>query len=377
MTNNPAGISIPEVAQGQPVGAIHGYSAEDCVGSGRLYDITEFGASTSAADNSAAIEKAMKESASDGGAAYIPEGEFRVQGWRGVHVTADLNGATLVGDGIGSRITASENCIFFEGDTGPYADVEIANLRLTDAQRGINCTTGGNEEDNQGIVIQNIWCDNHSNAGIRMDFNATVIRHCSAWGSGEWHGIAGWNVAPHNEPRSRVERSLVWDNNGYGIDMSEGSWIVDGCLTTQNGAPGFSGGAKMAPEKRYGSTEVHSTWRNCVFIDNPQHGFRTTGDDVGARVEFDNCLFKDNGGAGLVVSNGFRCKVGTEEPIYVINNGNNGLWAYDGAEITGGTAYVCGNNSTTHGNVNLSNLYTSGCDAPLPGEIIEGGAGKN
>lgn len=202
-----------------------------------------------------------------------------------------------------------------------------------------------------------------------MDVNSAVIRYCSSWKNNEYQGISGWNVPPHNEPRSRIERCLVWDNGGNGLDPSEGSWVVDGCLTTQNGTANHAGGMKIAPESRYGSKKVHTTFKNTVSINNPQRGFYTVG-DADALVEFENCLLKDNGEDGMVVLSGHEVKVGNKQPVYAVNNGRGGFNAQNGGKITGGTAFACGNSRNTIGNVNISDLTTSGCDTPSPADIL-------
>lgn len=367
VTNNPAGVSIPSVAEGVPVGAMDGYSAKDCV-SGTLHNVKDFGARMDGStDDSGAIMEALRKSASSGGAAYLPAGQYSGE----IRIDSSMNGGTLVGDGYGTEITGSGDIIYL-GDSAAYEDIKIVNLRLTGGGgSGIDTTNGGNDQRNS-ILIENIWADNNQSTGIRCDYSGTVIRHCSTWSNSEFQGVAGWNVPPNDRPRNRMERCLAWDNGGVGIDPSEGSWIVDGCMSIGN----TEGGAKIGPEDRYGSQNPQTTVRNTVLMDNPDHGFRNTGDRYEGPIKIDNVLSMNNQEGGIVIRNGFTCEIGNNAPVYVIDNGKHGLWAYDGGEFTGGTVYSCGNNDNTNGPVNVSDLNTSVCDAPSPTEIITGSAGS-
>jgi hypothetical protein len=296
-----ASIPTPDVAEGTVVGADQGRSAEE-FHSGPYHDIRDFGASTSAADNSGAIEEALRQAASDGGAAVVPEGRFSVEGWRGVDVTSSMDGATLLGAAGADSVIVPDGIGFAFFDSF-HSDVAIANLRIDagNAVRGIS-TQVDHSNEFSNVRFENLWVHDAEEVCIKLsstgDGTQCEMENLSVWGAYKWHGVGLDNVGGYVD----VRNVLAWDNGlgdpttgGHGVDTSGTHAKVNGFLFVNNMM-----GAKTTPEN------VHTELRNGVILNGHQTGFHAYGTNDGVTV-LDNVMSRGCGGEGFTLgANEFR-----------------------------------------------------------------------
>jgi hypothetical protein len=292
-----ANIPTPEVAKGTPVGAKQGRSADE-FHPGPYHDIRDFGASTSLSDNSNAIEKALLESATTGGAALIPEGRFKVEGWRCVDVTSAMDGATLVGDaGADSVIVttgSSDVGIAFFDDA--HRDVTLANFRIdaSTGRRGISSPADKQGKNfGENLRFENLWIhgawQNQLSISLMDGDPICETYNLSVWGTTEFHGAVFNNMGGP----VRMYDTLAWDNGieqttegGNAVDTSGSHALLDGFLFVNN-----SRGTKVTAEN------VHTEYRNGVILDNLHTGFHASGGQ--GKVVFDNVLVRGCGDEGF------------------------------------------------------------------------------
>lgn len=315
-----ASIPRPSVADGLDVGALQGRS-RSAFHDAPYLNVNDY----------SSVGAALRDSASGSGAAYIPSGTTISTSDR-IHVTSAMDGATLVGDGPDSVIDAGDWTGFHLKDSNSaLSNITLANFRITaNGNYGIRKADTGHADT--GIVYNNLWTQNAARANIRSDGPGTTMQNISAWNAGQHHGIGGWNNPPNDSPRSQILRCLCWDNPGYGIDASEGSWVIDGCLVTQNGTTD-SGGMKTSTNTN------HTTIRNTVSIDNNWKGFNMTGQ--AQNLELDNCLFKGNPRHGALFANSSSVTIGT---LYVFDSGYHNVVVRDGTNVNASRIETCGAN---------------------------------
>lgn len=365
-----ANIPTPDVAKGTAVGAKEGLSASE-FHSGPFHDIRDFGAAMDGStDDSAAIMDALRKSASDGGAAYIPKGTSYVQGYGAVKMSSKMDGATLVGDGADSVLTGNKTMIgFFDSS---HNDVTLANFRIdvTNGDWGIRTPNEGNNPGTfTNITFDNLWVHGAGNNNVKFEPLGTgdnviaEMRNLSVWNSTKFHGMGIGN----HEGTIHISNLLAWNNGnregeGYGIDVGGEGVVLDGFILVGN-----MRGTKTTYDN------VRTEYRNGAILNNRINGYNTAPDATG-EVVFDNVLSRANGGEGF--SLGYS-SVTVPTKIWAVDNAKNPTASHH----EGGVEYHHGveidaNQMQVYGTENGSGVVQRGSDSAT-GTVTELVAAEN
>ncbi len=223
---------------------------------------------------------------------YVVTGELQTTpGANGItvnanHVTIDLAGFSLIGNGGGTGILAP----------GGQDNITIRNGTVRSWGRGISINNG------EGHRVEDIRVLSNSNHGIRANGATIHVVRCMAIENGD-RGISNENTGFET---SIVEACIAQGNSHNGIDCS-GSMVIRDCVAHDNriGIVGYRGPIENSVVSDNGLAGIYQ-WgtgimRECLAFSNTNNGLESPG---GGAIESSRSL-GNNQGVRLAGSGGY------------------------------------------------------------------------